>query len=44
MIDEIYQRFRYQRSIDYAKPLSPPLDDAECAWLEKQVRAKRGHP
>jgi hypothetical protein len=44
MIDEIYQRFRYQRSIDYAKPLSPPLDDAESAWLEKQARAKRGHP
>jgi hypothetical protein len=44
MIDEIYQRFRYQRSIDYAKPLSPPLDHAESAWLEKQVRAKRGHP
>jgi Protein of unknown function (DUF4058) len=44
MIDEIYQRFRYQRSIDYAKPLSPPLDHAESDWLEKQVRAKRGHP
>ncbi len=29
MIGEIYQRFRYRRSIDYAKPLSPPLDDAE---------------
>jgi hypothetical protein len=37
MIDSIYQRSRYERSIDYMKPLSPPLSDAETAWLEKHV-------
>ena len=41
MIDCIYQRSRYERSIDYSKPLSPPLDVAETAWLEKQLQAKR---
>jgi hypothetical protein len=41
MIDEIYQRFRYQRSIDYGKPLKPPLDVAETAWLKHQLRTGR---
>jgi hypothetical protein len=43
MIDSIYERSRYDRSIDYSKPLSPPLDDAEMAWLEKQLHARRRH-
>ena len=33
MIDEIHQRFRYPRSIDYRQPLVAPLDAAETAWL-----------
>jgi hypothetical protein len=41
MIDSIYQRSRYARSIDYSKPLTPPLDDAEAAWLEVHLHAKR---
>jgi hypothetical protein len=41
MIDSIYERSRYERSIDYSKPLTPPLDDAEAAWLKKQLYAKR---
>ena len=41
MIDEIYDRFRYARSIDYRKPLSPPLDIAEAGWLKQQLQAKR---
>jgi hypothetical protein len=40
MIDSIYQRSRYERSIDYRKPLSPPLLDAETAWLKKQLRSR----
>ena len=42
MIGEIYQRFRYARSIDYSKPLDPPLEAAEALWLEKQLRKRRG--
>jgi hypothetical protein len=42
MIDEIYQRFRYPRSIDYSKPLTPPLDAAETAWLQQQLQVGRG--
>ena len=36
MIDEIYQRFRYPRSIDYSKSLTPPLDAAETGSLKQQ--------
>ena len=43
MIDEIYQRFRYLRSIDYNKPLTPPLDAAETGWLKQQLQARRSH-
>jgi hypothetical protein len=41
MIDEIYNRFRYPRSIDYRKPLNPPLDAAENGWLKQQLQAAR---
>jgi Protein of unknown function (DUF4058) len=40
MIDSIYRRSRYERSIDYGKPLNPPLGDAETAWLDKQLRSR----
>jgi hypothetical protein len=40
LIEGIYQRYRYERSIDYAKPLSPPLDDEQAAWLERQLRQR----
>ena len=43
MIDEIYQRFRYMRSIDYGKPLTPPLDAAEAGWLKQQLQPRRSH-
>ena len=41
MIDEIYERFRYTQSIDYRKPLSPRLGNADTAWLKQQLQAKR---
>jgi hypothetical protein len=40
LIDHIYRRFRYERSIDYSKPLIPLLDAAESLLLEKQLRDK----
>jgi hypothetical protein len=42
MIDEIYQRSRYARSIDYTQPLTPPLGPDEAAWLHQQVRGRSG--
>lgn len=42
MVDTIYARQRHARSINYNNPLSPPLDDAEMAWMEKHLRAGRG--
>jgi Protein of unknown function (DUF4058) len=40
MIDGIYQRFRYYRSIDYDRPLSPPLSPRETTWLKQQLRVR----
>ncbi len=40
MIDAIYERSRYSRSIDYAKPIKPPLSAEESAWLKKQLRSR----
>jgi len=38
LIDAIYVRNRYARSIDYTKPATPPLSPEESAWLEQQLR------
>lgn len=37
MIEAIYARSRYYRSIDYSKPLTPPLSDEEAKWLEQEL-------
>jgi hypothetical protein len=42
MIASIYERSRYHRSIDYSKPLNPPLAADESGWLQQQLRALRG--
>jgi hypothetical protein len=38
MVEAIYQRSRYARSIDYRKPLTPALNDAEGAWLRGRLQ------
>lgn len=40
MIDAIYERSRYHRSIDYSKPLRPPLSAEETAWLEQRLKQR----
>jgi len=42
MIDSIYERARYHRSIDYSKPLPLPLGAEDQAWLTEQLRARQG--
>jgi hypothetical protein len=44
MIAEIYQRFRYERSIDYDKSLNPPLGPEDAAWLKKRLQGRRVEP
>jgi len=34
LIESVYERSRYARRIDYAKPLDPPLLPEQAAWLE----------
>ena len=38
MIETIYKRSRYGGSIDYTKPLKPPLRGAEAAWMKACLR------
>jgi hypothetical protein len=40
IIDAIYQRSRYERSIDYRQSVSPPLRAEEVTWLRKQMRTR----
>lgn len=41
MIEGIYKRSRYERSIDNSKPLSPPPTEAEASWLKKRLKTGR---
>lgn len=41
MIEAIYERSRYARTIDYGKPLTPPLSDEETAWLASRLRERQ---
>jgi hypothetical protein len=41
IIADIYQRFRYEQSIDYSRPLNPGLSPKEAAWVKRQLQAKR---
>ena len=40
LIDAIYARSKYWRSIDYARPISPPLGEDAVNWLKDEL--KRG--
>jgi hypothetical protein len=37
----IYTRSRYERDIDYRRPLQPPLSPPEQAWLEERLRQQQ---
>jgi hypothetical protein len=41
LLDRIYEESRYARSIDYSKPLTPPLGPEETAWLEQRLTGTR---
>jgi hypothetical protein len=41
MIEAIYARGHYERDIDYRKPLTPPLDANDTAWLQKRLRTRK---
>jgi hypothetical protein len=40
-VEAIYARSRYERDIDYHRPLDPPLSPAEAVWLEARLREQQ---
>jgi hypothetical protein len=40
MIEAVYERSRYGRRLDYAKPLDPPLAPEQLDWLQGQLRER----
>lgn len=41
LVAAIYARSRYERDIDYRRPLDPPLTPAEQAWWEDRLRRRQ---
>jgi hypothetical protein len=41
LVDEIYARSRYYQHIDYQKPLRPPLNRTDAAWLEQRLLERK---
>jgi hypothetical protein len=44
MVEAVYARSRYARSIDYSRPLTPPLEGEDLAWLGERLAAWRVSP
>ncbi len=42
MVEAIYARARYETTIDYARPLKPPLDANEAVWVQARLAEVRG--
>lgn len=40
MVDAVYEEALYDLSIDYTKPLTPPLSAEEAAWLSAQLKSR----
>jgi hypothetical protein len=40
LIATVYTRSRYDRRLDYSRPLQPPLTEEESTWLAEQLRAR----
>ncbi len=38
LIDDIYSYFRYDERIDYTRPLTPVLSDADAAWVRDALK------
>lgn len=42
LVAAIYAQSRYERDIDYRRPLDPPLGPEDQAWLEQRLRQTTG--
>lgn len=44
LIAAVYARSRYDRRLDYSRPLQPALTEDESAWLAEQLRSRSDAP
>ena len=44
LIDAVYARSRYDRRLDYTRPLQPALIEEDAAWLTEQLRPRSAAP
>ena len=42
VLDTVYDRAGYEYSLDYSRPLDPPLADADAAWMKQLLEGIRG--
>lgn len=40
LIASVYARSRYDRLLDYSRPLQPPLSEEDTAWVAEQLRSR----
>jgi hypothetical protein len=40
LLDKIYRTSHYERSIDYSRPLTPPLSPEDAAWCQQRLRTR----
>lgn len=44
VFDTVYDRARYNLSLDYTRPLDPPLPESQDVWLSQLLAANKGGP
>jgi hypothetical protein len=43
LLDAVYEDGRYDRTIDYARPLDPPLEPDDATWAAELLRGRAAH-
>lgn len=44
LVDAVYRRARYSLTLDYSRPLTPPLEAEDANWLVEQLRTRQPNP
>lgn len=44
LVDQAYEAGAYGRSLDYTRPLDPPLPSEDAAWAEQLIQQRKAEP